>query len=194
MLRTLLAPLTAASLLAGCAGREEVATLAGQSSAVLNDYKREMSAFARRQTSLSQDNARRIADLGQIRERQQMVIDRRLRGWRLADDKDALAMYADATSEGADQILAASETIRGAGSSPNQIATVKFDAGQIEAVIKQLKALERSPTFWDNIVFAVSYNDQLRAAYKKSLEDAATDAEDAGDAAAQITNAIVSGD
>jgi hypothetical protein len=168
-----------ATTVAGCAGRTEVTSLANQSSSVLNDYKREMAAFARRQTALSQDNARRISDFRQANERQQMFLGRIIQGWQFVNDKGALAMYSGATQLGAEQILAGSEALHGSSSAVSQVSTVKFDAGQVDGLIKRLKAIEKAPSYWDNVVFALSYNDALRAAYQDSLKKAGDEAEEA---------------
>lgn len=174
-----------------CAGRQEVATLAGKTTAVLNDYRQELTAFARHQTAISQGNERRLSQVTQLREQQQARIDRRLTGWRLDGDKAALEAYAVASEMGADQLLARTEALRTATPVSREVAAVRFDAAQVEAVVKKLKTLEQSPTFWDNVLFSVAYGKDLHAAYKDSVADAADEGSDAAAEATAVQTATV---
>lgn len=181
-------------LTTACAGRQEVSSLAGKTSAVLNDYRQELTAFARHQTAIAQANERRLSQITQLREQQQARIDRRLTGWRLGRDKEALETFALASETGADQLLARTEALRAATPVTREVTAVRFDAAQVEATVKKLKTLEQAPTFWDNILFSVAYGKELQAAYQTSVADAAKEGSEAAVEAAAVQTEIVQPD
>jgi hypothetical protein len=162
-----------------CAGREAVSSLAGKTSIVLNDYRQELSAFARHQTAIGQANEQRLLRLKELTEQQQGRTGRRISGWRLARDKEALETYALVSEQDADRLLAGTTVLRAATPVAREVAAVRFDAAQVEAVVKKLKVLEQSPTFWDNVRFSVAYGEELHDAYKKSVEKAADEGAEA---------------
>lgn len=172
-MKILFTALIASLLTTACAGRREVASLSGKTSAVLNDYRQEMTSFARHQTAVSQANDRRVSQLTRLAEQQQARTDRRLNGWRLSGDKKALDIYALASERDADQLLAGVEALRATTPVAREVGAVRFDAAQVEAVVKKLKVLEQSPTFWENVRFSVAFGEDLHKAYKKSVEEAA---------------------
>lgn len=175
-------------LLGGCAGREDLTNLAGQTSSVLNGYRQEMSNFARSQAALAQENDRRLREIRQMREQQEGNVTRARLAWELAGDKAALDLL-NLLSRSGSADVERSDALLLLAPPPPPVASAKFEAGQVEALIKRLKTLEKSPTLWDRIGFAISYNQALRDAYKKSLEEAAEESTQAAAAATAVAPA-----
>ena len=178
-----LVPTAILALLAGCAGRQEVTVLAGRTSAILNDYRRDMSTFAQEETVLRQDNQRRLRNIAEMGQQHDANVTRVLLGWQLANERDATALYGLATQAQAETIASASEALRMAQSTPLPVEAVRFDSAQVEAVISRLRAVGRPQSFWDRLGGAVGYGRALRDAYHASLQKAA------GEAASAVTSA-----
>jgi hypothetical protein len=172
-------------LLGGCAGREDLGSLAGQTSALLNGYRQEMSSFARSQASLAQENDRRLRELRQMKDQQEGNVARARLAWELAGDKPALDLLNLLSRSGIADVER-SDALLLLTPPPAPVESAKFEAGQVEALIKRLKTLEKAPTLWDRIAFTLSYDQALRDAYKKSLEEAAEESAQAAAAATAI--------
>jgi hypothetical protein len=174
-----------ATLVSACAGRQEVRTLAHQSSSVLGAYNVQMSAFAARQTRLSQENAVRLSNIGHMRGEHEARVQSILLGWDIAGDKDSKALFTLLSRSGAADIVANSEALRSLRPEA-QVEAVKYDGAQVGALIKNLKALEKSPSIWDEAVGALAFRQSLREAYRKSLEEAGNETAEAASAAAAV--------
>jgi hypothetical protein len=170
--------------LAGCAGQERMRQLSGDSAAVLNDYRRELTGFTQRQNALNADNQRRIQQYAENRELSEAYVRQQLLALQVADDKAAQDIYRLLATVGAEDVLAQSPLLRAsAASSP--APTISFDPATVERLTRQLNALRRSPSYWDRLQRILAYGNELREAYEKSLEGASSESQAAvNDAAA----------
>lgn len=172
-----------AALLAGCAGQGELRRLAGDSAALLNDYRREMAAFAERQTTLNADIQRRAQHYAEDRELVEGATRQQLLALDVAGDKPALDAYRLVASVSADDILAQTPLLRSAAPTASAPA-VTFDTASVERVTRQLNALRQSPSYWQRVTRIIAYRDELREAYERSLGQASDEASRAVQSAA----------
>jgi hypothetical protein len=70
-------------------------------------------------------------------------------------------------------------------------AKVAFDAAAVQAVVKQLKALEKAPSFLEQVAAAKAYYADLQSAYQASIRDAASQTEMAKSTAGDTDKDIV---
>jgi len=189
-MRTILCLAMGGLLLGGCAGRQEMRTLAGDSATVLNDYRRELTGFAERQTAMNTDNQRRVQHFSETREMSEGFVRQRLLALEIAGDKGALEAYRLLTSSGAADLIAQSPLLT-VPEGPALPPAVKFDASGVEKLTGQLNALRKPPTFWEQVRRVVAYRDELRDAYEATLSEAADVADDAavaGEVATGLSN------
>lgn len=147
----------------------------------MNDYRREVSAFAERQTALNADTQRRIGYFGESREMSEAYVNQRLLALRVAGEKDTIETYELLAAPNAADIIARSSLLA-APVTPSPPPVVKFDPAGVEKLTRQLNSLRKPPTFWDRVRKTIAYREGLRAAYEKSMAEATAAT---GDAASQ---------
>ncbi len=175
--------LVAAIALSGCAGEPEMRMVAGQSATILTTYRNSVRDFAAGQTALNNANERRLDQLrGQRADREAEIANRR-DGWELGGKKEALRRFAATSRVRAEDVLA--DMAPRLPSTPPSALT--FDAGSVDAIVKQLVTLRKPVTLERRLEDLVAFGTKLRARYRDNLKaanDAAAEATgNAGDAA-----------
>jgi len=174
------------ALLSGCAAQRTAGDIAGASASILNDYRKELGSFADRQNALNADNARRLRDLNELTAERDARIRERILALRLSGDKAALDLYELLAAPPASDILADSSVLKGLR--PSEASPkIEANSGKTEAIVKQLKALQKSKPLVARIVGLAQYRDQLSEAYRKSLADAKAKSEAAQAASGELS-------
>jgi hypothetical protein len=172
--------------LGGCAAQRTAGDIAGASASILNDYRSELGRFANRQNALNADNSRRLRELNELSAERDARVRERVLALKLSGDKSALDLYELLSSPPAPDILADSAVLKGLRPSEAP-ARIEADTGKTEAIVKQLKALQKTTPLIERILGLAAYRNQLSAAYRKSLSDAETRGEAAKTASDQLT-------
>jgi hypothetical protein len=169
--------LAAALALSACAGEPELRSVSAQSAAILGQYRSEFVRFSTAQNQLNAANAARLRAFERERELRATEIQSRMLTWRLAGDGDALSRYEALTERDAASLIAITDA---SSVQPAAPPPMRFDATPVEAVIRQLTALQRPRTFperaRDLLGFAVSLRAEYEDALSSATEDAAADA------------------
>ena len=177
--------LMSCATLCACAGQQNMQSLAGHSAAVVNDYRRELKAFADGQTALNADNDRRIQNFAENREMTEARVRQRVLALDVAGDKPALDAFRLFTATSASDVVAQSPLLRPRAARTPAPALV-LDTAAIERLTRQLTELRRPPSFWDQVQRAIAFRSELRAAYAASLgqaNQATSEADTEGDVA-----------
>ncbi len=184
---TLLASIAlASSALSACATPEPIRNLADRSAVVLNAYRTDVQAVADQQTRLNADNDRRLRDLAELRNQNQAYVTQRLSAFGVAGDKSAAEVFEKVAAKTPSAILADSVAISSL-TPPPASATATYDPAAVNAIVKQLKAVGKEPSRWDQIAAGLAYAKDLRAAYKESLDASAKEADAAANDAQAVT-------
>jgi hypothetical protein len=182
--------LAAALLLGGCAAQRTANDVASASASILNDYRRELSAFADRQTSLNRDNQRQIGDIRALSSERDARINERILALKLAGDKTALEMFDHLSKPTGSTIMDSSAALNSL--KPVPAATkVEVDTATAAALVKQLKVLQETKPLISRIFGLVEYRQALAETYRKSLEQAEGGAKQAEAGAERATGALM---
>jgi hypothetical protein len=174
---------------AGCAGQESMRHLAGTSAGVLNDYRREMKVFADRQTALNGDIDRSVRDFAELQAMREGTVEQGLLALRVAGDKPAVDAYALLTARSAADIVSQNSLLRPAQPAVAAPA-ITFDASSLERLTRQLNELRRPRSYWEQLLRAVSYRNELQQAYQASLQSASTSTAEAGSQTNETASAV----
>lgn len=175
--------------LGACATNPRLARLASSEGAMLNEYQSSMDRFAQQQTALDADSDRRITDLDATRTASESRVAERLSSFNLASDKSATDLY-QLLNRSAVDVLAGSVVIKETQPAP-AAAPVSFDPTQVQALVKELTAVSRTPTVWDQIAASLAYAGELRTAYQASIAKATTASAGAKTAAATVQKTTI---
>ena len=179
-----------ALMLGGCAAERTANDVASASAAILNDYRRELGAFADRQSALNRDNLREVGDLRELSAEREARIDERMLALKLAGDKTALEMYDHLSKPTGSTILGASAVLKSLQPVP-AAAKVEVDTAKAASIIKQLKALQEAKPIISRIFGLVEYRRALAETYRKSLEQAEGEAKKAESESAKATGDLM---
>lgn len=187
MPRNIFSALLLTTLLAGCAGQKESRLLAGQTAGLLNDYRREVDQFAQHQSTMNADNDARVRTFEDLRTRRQADTDRRIASLKAIKDERALALYQLHSATTLDQIQRDSAALKTLQPVPPSAKAI-FDAAPVQALVKQLKAYQETPSIRERISGADDYYEALQTAYAASLETASANTDKAKESAAKLDN------
>lgn len=159
--------------LSGCAGERELRSVSAQSASILGQYRSEFVRFSTAQNQLNAANAARLRAFEGEREFRASATQSRTLTWRLAGDREALSRFEMLTENNAASILTGTDA---ASVQPAAPEPLRFDAAPVEAVIRQLGAIQRPRTFTERAGDLLGFAVALRAEYEKALSTATDEA------------------
>ncbi|HVQ10220.1 MAG TPA: hypothetical protein VMS43_17520 [Allosphingosinicella sp.] len=173
-------------LLPACAGEHQLRSVSSQSAAILGQYRTQLVRFSTAQNQLNAANAARLRAYEGERQFRLSEIQSRTMAWRLAGERDVVGRFELLTQRDAATILAVTD---GASGQPAPAEPLRFDAAPVEAVIRQLTALQRPRGLVDYARDTFRFATALRAKYEESLSGAtSTTTASAGASAAATPN------
>ena len=175
--------------LSGCAGKTAFHRTAAISSAITNDMKTGMNTFVESQNCLNEANSQRLQSARNETMLRRLRSEGQLAAWRAADDGGAVQMYQALAGQSWPDIFKSSAALRSL--QPLQFEkTADIDPAQYDALIRKLTALAQNASLEDRISFLVGFGKDISTEYKKALEKAASDTDQASKAGTAASKSL----
>jgi hypothetical protein len=168
--RVVVAALLIAASVGGCASTPQSRRVAGNSAALLNDYRVEVEKFAKRQTAINADVDQRVRSMNASAARLRSDNELRVTALKAADDKNATALVDQFARTDFDVVVARSRVLNDMKPATST-KPVAFDSAKVQGVVKQLNTVKQKPDLLASFRGVQDYWESLNDTYKKSLSD-----------------------